>query len=115
MAELFAAAEDEYTDRLRAFGRALGRFIYIMDACMDFDSDLRHARYNPMTAMTRADFEPILVMLAAECTDAFDCLPIETDKDIMENILYSGMWAKYNMKYGAKADKTQKEVPPDNE
>ena len=112
MAELFAPEEDGYASDLRAFGRALGRFIYIMDACMDFDSDLRKMRYNPLTAMTRADFEPTLTMLAAECTAAFDRLPVEADKDIMTYILYSGMWTKYSMKY---MKKSEKEVPPEDE
>lgn len=112
MAELFALHEDELADGLRAFGRTLGRFIYIMDACMDFDSDLKKMRYNPLVTMTRADFEPTLTMLAAECTAAFDKLPVTSDRDIMENILYTGMWSKYSIKY-IKKDK--KEVPPENE
>ncbi len=95
MGELFVMQEDENADNLRRFGRALGRFIYIMDACEDFDSDLRHMRYNPLTTMTRSDFEPTLTMLAAECTAAFDRLPVITDRDIMENILYSGMWSAF--------------------
>lgn len=107
MAELFAMRENEHADDLRRFGRALGRFIYIMDACEDFDSDLKHMRYNPLTAMTRTDFEPTLTMLAAECTDAFDRLPVTADRDIMENILYSGMWSRFNIQ---KSKKKKKEV-----
>ena len=106
MSELFAMREDENADELRTFGRTLGRFIYIMDACEDFDSDLRHARYNPLAAMTRADFEPTLTMLAAECTAAFDRLPVSADRDIMENILYSGMWSRFR----SRNTKSEKEV-----
>ncbi len=112
MAELFAVYEDERADDLRAFGYALGRFIYIMDACMDFDSDLKKARYNPLVTMTRAEFEPMLTMLAAECTEAFGRLEASSDRDIMENILYTGMWTKYSMKFMKKA---KKEVPSGNE
>ena len=115
MAELFAVEEDDHAPALRDFGRALGRFIYIMDACMDFDSDLRHMRYNPLTAMTRGDFEPTLTMLAAECTAAYDRLPVQADKDIMDNILYSGMWEKYAAKYYPKKKNDRKEVPSENE
>ncbi len=115
MAELFAVHDDDKAGSLRKFGRALGRFIYIMDACMDFDSDLRRMRYNPMVSMTKADFEPTLVMLAAECTAAFDDLDITTDKDIMQNILYSGMWARYSAKHRNKPDKHSKEVSSENE
>ena len=27
--------EDEYADKLREFGESLGRFVYILDACID--------------------------------------------------------------------------------
>ncbi|MBE6759264.1 MAG: hypothetical protein E7554_04135 [Ruminococcaceae bacterium] len=108
MAELFALRDDDHADDLRRFGRALGRFIYIMDACADFDSDLRHARYNPLVTMTRSDFIPILTMLAAECTQAFDRLPVTTDREIMENILYSGMWSGYPTEKPHDNKKTRK-------
>ncbi len=115
MAELFAVYEDEHAENLRRFGRALGRFIYIMDACMDFDSDLKKMRYNPLVSMTSDNFEPTLIMLAAECTGAFDRLAVEADRGIMENILYTGMWTRFGAKYSKKTKKEKKEVPPDNE
>lgn len=110
MAELFAVREDENAERLRAFGRSLGRFIYIMDACIDFGDDLRHARYNPLAAMSKADFEPMLEMLAAECIRSFELLDVGEDKELMLNILYSGMWTKYCMK---NKPRKQKEAAED--
>ena len=47
MAEVFAYRDDRWSDTLRHFGAALGRFLYIMDACMDLDSDSIRNRYNP--------------------------------------------------------------------
>jgi len=114
MSALFALRDDEHAAALGDFGSALGRFIYIMDACVDFESDVRHMRYNPLTAMTRADFEPTLTMLAAECTAAFEQLAITSDRDIMENILYSGMWSRFRSEQSEmkkkKRKNTKKEV-----
>ena len=38
--------------RLRPFGEALGRFIYLLDAVIDLPEDLRHGRYNPCLLYT---------------------------------------------------------------
>ena len=38
-------------------------------------------------------------MLAmAKCTEAFERLPLVQDKDILDNILYSGVWVNYRGK-----------------
>jgi len=37
----------------------------------------------------------ILTMMAAECAREFECLPVLEDADILRNILYSGIWARY--------------------
>ena len=47
MAEVFVYRDDRWSDTLRSFGAALGRFLYIMDACMDLDQDAIRNRYNP--------------------------------------------------------------------
>lgn len=41
MGEITVIQKDEYSERLRRFGNALGRFIYIMDACIDLKSDIK--------------------------------------------------------------------------
>lgn len=41
MGELFVTGE-LWDDRLRPFGEALGRFIYLLDAVIDLPEDLRH-------------------------------------------------------------------------
>lgn len=38
---IFVRNEDEYSAGLRAFGNSLGRFIYIMDACIDLKGDIK--------------------------------------------------------------------------
>lgn len=95
MGELFVWQEDEKADMLRSFGAALGRFIYLMDACMDLRSDIRHRRYNPLVSMPGSDHTPLLTMLIGECTRIFESLSLFRDARILQNILYSGVWTKY--------------------
>ena len=58
--------------RLRPFGEALGRFIYLLDAVIDLPEDRRHGRYNPLRALPQdADLHALLRMLLGECSAAF--------------------------------------------
>ncbi|HHV28206.1 DUF5685 family protein [Acetivibrio mesophilus] len=95
MGEIFVLYEDEYTESLRAFGRSLGKFIYIMDACLDLKDDIKHERYNPLIMASSEDFSMILNLLMADCIDKYKRLPINQDKHLIENILYSGVWTRY--------------------
>ncbi len=111
--EIFVYKEDYWAPLLRSIGKALGRFIYLMDAYEDLDSDIKHKKFNPLKSIyKRADYEDLckdsLTMLIAECTRAFELLPLELDIDIMRNILYSGVWLKYNTIYNAKTNKNNK-------
>ena len=100
MGELFAYYEDSWEKQFRLFGQALGRFIYMMDACVDLESDIKHGRYNPFAAMggenlTAQEKKGILTMLIGECAVEFEKLPLLQDVDIMRSILYSGVWIQY--------------------
>lgn len=97
MGEIFAPLDDEFSDGLRRFGNALGTFIYIMDACMDLRLDLKRGRYNPLYACT-ADFKMILDMLLAECVQAYRALELKRYNDLIENVLYLGVWQQYERK-----------------
>ena len=117
MGELFVCDEDSlWGERLRLFGQALGRFIYMMDACVDYEKDRKHGRYNPLIKhgeedLTQEDKLLILKMLVGECSRIFEQLPLVQDVDIMRNILYSGVWQQYaaalkkNSKEDAQLDK----------
>ncbi len=96
MGELLVYQEDLWAPYLRQMGMALGRFIYLMDAASDYDEDLRRKKYNPYIAMgggkNPQQWEEYLVLAMGRCTDAYERLPLVQDKDILDNILYSGVW-----------------------
>jgi len=78
---------------------ALGRFIYLLDAAVDYDRDKKENKYNPYLAMGQEkDWErwtQYLVLAMGNCTEAFERLPLVQDKDLLDNILYSGVWVGY--------------------
>ena len=95
MGELFVTGE-LWDDRLRPFGEALGRFIDLLDAVIDLPEDLRHGRYNPLRSLPQdADLHALLTMLLGECSAAFEALPVLQDVELLRNILYSGVWLRY--------------------
>jgi len=102
MAELFVFEEDIWAPTLRQMGAALGRFIYLLDAALDYDKDRRKGKYNPYLAMgTGKDWtrwEEYLVNTMGRCTEYFEKLPLVQDKDLLDNILYSGVWVNYRGK-----------------
>lgn len=107
LGEVFVPEEDmPQADILRAFGDALGRFIYMMDAVMDLKDDLEKERYNPLVSVPSDQHEAILSMLMAQCTQLYEQMQVPRNRDIIDNILYSGVWTQYSAakkKEGAKA------------
>lgn len=109
MAELFVAEEDLWSPALRQMGQALGRFIYLLDAAVDYDRDKRNRKYNPYLAMGMekdwARWEEYLVLTMGRCTASFEKLPLVQDKALLDNILYSGVWVNFRGK-GREEDPT---------
>jgi len=107
MAEALVWREDRWAADLRAVGRSLGRFLYVMDACMDLDEDTRRNRYNPFRrwyglADNEQRFRDILEMILSECLASFDRLPLVQDVPLLKNILCAGLWQQFNQKYSRK-------------
>lgn len=108
LGEIFAMRDDRWTDTLRRMGRAAGRFIYVLDACLDLEADTFRNRYNPFhkSAYGLPDneqrFRDILKMLIAEAADCFDYLPLVQDSGILKNILCSGLWQSFDRKFSSK-------------
>lgn len=101
MEEIFVWREDVWEKDLRRMGFFLGKFIYIMDAYEDLEKDKKDGNYNPLETLScKADYEErcrdILCMMIAESSAAFEKLPCLQDADILRNILYTGVWNRYN-------------------
>lgn len=102
MASLLACKQDLWQEDLEKMGFALGRFIYLLDAGLDYDRDKRRGKYNPFLA--RGDeknwqvLEEYLVLAMARCTQSYERLPLVQDKALLDNILYSGVWVNYRGK-----------------
>ena len=102
MGELLCWKEDYWAPVLRQMGNALGRFIYLMDAAIDYDEDRRKGKFNPYLAMglekDPARWEEYLVLTMGKCTELYERLPLVQDKALLDNILYSGVWVNYRGK-----------------
>ena len=104
LGELFCyKEEDVWNESLRSMGYYLGKFIYLLDAYDDMEKDRKNHNFNPM--LRAIDKDPsydafcrqVLVSLIAECAKEFERLPILKNASILRNILYSGIWTKYDM------------------
>lgn len=99
MGELLVYREDLWSGQLRKMGMGLGRFTYLADAAMDYRRDKKKGKFNPFLAMGQDEdfkiWEQYLVMSMAAVTDSYERLPLVQDKDILDNILYSGVWISY--------------------
>lgn len=100
MAEIVAVREDEWAENLRRLGFFLGKFIYLCDAYEDVEEDIKKGSFNPLKKKyENPDFEEecktILMMMISECCREFEKLPILENVEILRNILYSGVWCRY--------------------
>lgn len=102
MAQVMVYKKDEWSDNLGRLGFYLGKFIYLLDAYEDVEEDIRKNTFNPLKEMyQRPDFEEecqtILTMMMSECCKEFEKLPILENVEILRNILYSGVWTRYEI------------------
>ena len=99
MGELLVLRQDLWAPTLRQMGHSLGRFIYLLDAAVDYRRDKKKGRYNPFLAMGMeedwAKWEQYLVLEMARCTESFERLPLVQDKPLLDSILYSGVWMEF--------------------
>lgn len=99
---VFVCHEDEWKDELYRMGSYLGRFIYLCDAYEDIEDDIKKGRYNPFLSIYGEAFfedscKELMTMMMAECCRTFERLPIITNVEILRNILYSGVWNRYEI------------------
>ena len=102
MEEIFAWKTDVWEGSLRRMGFYLGKFIYILDAYDDVEKDVKNGNYNPFAEkyiMKGFDEQvrQLLIMMMAQTCREFEKLPIIKYTDILRNILYSGVWCRFEM------------------
>ena len=102
MGEIMAVREDEWAEGLRRLGFFLGKFIYLCDAYEDVETDRKKGTPNPLKKRyEEVDFEEecrtILTMMMSECCREFEKLPVLENVEILRNILYSGVWGRYEV------------------
>ncbi|MGN0153423.1 MAG: DUF5685 family protein [Lachnospiraceae bacterium] len=100
LAEIFVIKQDEWETYLRKTGFYLGKFVYIIDAYDDLEKDREKGCFNPFLEKEKQEnfdewIKQLLVMIAAEFAKEFEKLPIIEDAEILRNIIYSGIWTRY--------------------
>ncbi len=100
LGELYVWKKDVYERDLRELGFYLGKFIYLCDSFEDVEQDIKKNNYNPLAGrFKRPEFEDesrmMLEDMMARACRAFECLPLIEDAPIMRNILYSGIWLRF--------------------
>lgn len=110
MAEIMVYRQDEWKDTLYRLGLYLGKFIYLCDAYEDIERDRKDGNYNPFHRLyDDPDFEEkakkILVLMMSECSREFETLPILENIGILRNIIYSGVWYRYERVKAAREEK----------
>ena len=101
LGQLFNMKNDEWKESLVQMGFYLGKFIYVLDAYDDLEKDIKKKNFNPLISMSeREDFneycKSILMTYAAEGARYFERLPILNNADILRNIIYAGIWSRFN-------------------
>lgn len=112
LGEIFVYKKDIWEDTLRKVGFYLGKFIYLMDSWDDLEKDMEKGNYNVFEEMSgQDDFDnecrQILIMMMSECSRKFEMLPILKNRELLRNILYSGVWLKWDIKHREKRGKDE--------
>ncbi|WP_195940649.1 DUF5685 family protein [Romboutsia sp. 1001713B170131_170501_G6] len=101
MAEIFAYKEDEFEYDLRRIGFNVGKYIYILDAYEDLEKDYKKGRYNPFIEYINKKDElkirvdKLISMSLGMLSNSIDNLDIKINRGIIENIVYSGVYLRY--------------------
>ena len=104
MREIFVYKEDRWSEPLRHMADALGRFLYLLDAAMDLEEDVKRGRYNPFRRYAgdrdnEERFRDSLRLQLGECVYWYDKLPLVDDTGLLRNILCLGLWSAFNQKF----------------
>lgn len=110
--EIFAykrLCEDKTNEKLlRWFGYNTGKWIYIIDAFDDLEKDIKNKNFNPLLTQfcynnekasefkdrIRENIKFTLEYTLSEAGKAFELMDIKKNREILENIIYGGMYNK---------------------
>ena len=101
MAEIFAYKEDEFEKDLRQIGFNIGKYIYLLDAYEDLEKDYKKGRYNPFIGYIdrreelKVRVDKLISMTLGIVGRRIDNLNLKTNTAIIENIVYSGVYLRY--------------------
>lgn len=106
---LFAPEKDIWYQDLYHMGFYLGKYIYLLDAWDDLEEDFRKGSYNPFLMVDRQiqdigiekenqkeQVRQILTEMISRACYHFERLPVVDNVEILRNILYSGVWMKFD-------------------
>ena len=107
LGKLFSATEADETEKtvLYRFGYCLGRWIYLADAYDDMEKDMKDGSFNPLLKQfsvtdsakipdCSSEIVGMLNIAAGEAAAAFELLNFKRYRDIIENIVYDGMYMR---------------------
>ena len=113
MEEIFAWKQDVWENSLRRMGFFLGKFIYLLDAYDDVEEDIKNKNYNPFSEQSimkgfDEQVRQILIMMMSQTCREFEKLPIIKYTDILRNILYSGVWVRFEAVHKQRKESGEK-------
>ncbi len=99
LAKVFMLCSEDKTQKmvLERLGYCMGRYIYLLDAAIDFEEDTQKDKYNVLkfTCKTvtevKEKIKPQLYFCINEGAKAFELLDLKKNKDILGNIIYLGL------------------------
>ena len=99
LAEMFKIlSNDEMQKRcLERVGYSIGRYVYILDAAVDLEEDIRLGRYNPLRDMyDKGEYSKDFIagqlnICVGEAAKAYELLDIKKFKNILDNLIYLGL------------------------
>ncbi len=96
---------------LSRMGYCMGRYIYLLDAAVDLEEDIKKGNYNPLKATAEdKDYRknmivPQLYIAAAETAKALELLDCKKLKNILDNIVYLGLEDTFKKELNLIGDK----------
>ncbi len=118
MANMMCMKDDEWSDSLYKFGFSLGEFIYLLDAFEDLDDDIKNNRYNVLKSHCGKEnrdgfnefMRSVLNSIMAQAASIFEMLPIIQDAELLRNIIYSGVWTRFELAVNKNSRKSHEDA-----